>query len=60
MAKFIPLRIPGEQALTVYVNVDQIRFLRPGSAGRTTIHFDSDHTLLVIENPEQIAAVGGR
>ena len=60
MAKFVPLQIAGEQTITVYVNVDQIRYLRPGSAGRTTIHFDSHDTLVVLENPEHIAAVGGR
>ena len=58
MAKFISLQVPGEQA-PVYVNADQIRYLRPASGGRTTIHFESNHTLQVLQNPVYISQVGG-
>jgi hypothetical protein len=59
MAKFIQLRIPGEQTPAVYVNVDQVRVLRPGSAGRTVVIFDDNHSVSVIESAEHVAALAG-
>ena len=40
MAKFVPLTLMSKtQKVTLYLNMDQVRYLRPQTSGGTTIYF---------------------
>jgi len=54
MAKFVELRLPGEEMQTIHVNVDRVRLLRSGTGGRATIFFDEGLGITVVETPGEI------
>ena len=53
MAKFVPLT-SKTQKVTLYLNVDQVRHLRPQTSGGTTIYFGDQQSVMV---EEDVAAV---
>lgn len=44
----------------IAVNLDQIRFVRPGSDGTSIIYFDNDQSLPVKESGEDIARLSAK
>jgi hypothetical protein len=43
MAKFVPLTLMSKtQKMTLYLNMDQVRYLRPQTSGGTTIYFGAN------------------
>ena len=47
MAKLVRAKIAGEGDRTVFVNLDQVRYVLPQSQNKVLVHFDANHTLLV-------------
>jgi hypothetical protein len=60
MAKFVPLTLRGDQRLTIQVNLDEVRVLRPSSNGGTNVMFDDAHGVLVEEDSDRILRLGAR
>ena len=60
MAKFIALTLRSEQRLTIQVNLDQVRVLRPSPDGGTNVMFDDPHCVLVDEDPDRILRLAAR
>lgn len=55
MAKFISVDIPSNNGdVHALVNIDQIRYIRPGSKDKSTIHFADDHSIVVNGDPASI------
>ena len=51
MAKFVPLTLMSKtQKVTLYLNVDQVRYLRPQTSGGTTIYFGDQQSVMVEED----------
>jgi len=51
MAKFVPLTLMSKtQKVTFYLNVDQVRYLRPQTSGGTTIYFVYQQSVMVEED----------
>jgi hypothetical protein len=51
MAKFVPLTLMSKtQKMTLYLNMDQVRYLRPQTSGGTTIHFGDEQSVMVEED----------
>ena len=56
MAKFVPLTLMSTtQKLTLYLNMDQVRYLRPQTTGGTTIYFGDEHSVMVEEDAATVA-----
>ncbi|MFY9837341.1 MAG: hypothetical protein WAK55_12895, partial [Xanthobacteraceae bacterium] len=60
MAKFVPLTLRGDQKLTIQVNLDEVRVLRPSPNGGTNVTFDDAHGVLVEEDSDRILRLGER
>ena len=56
MAKFITVTIPsgGGPGTQVLVNIEQIRYVRPGSHGTSVIYFDNEDSLAATGDPATI------
>ena len=58
MAKFVPLTLMGKtQKVTLYLNMDQVRYLRPQTSGGTTIYFGDEHSVMVEEDAATVASM---
>jgi len=58
MAKFIPLTLMSKtQKVTLYLNMDQVRYLRPQTSGGTTIYFGDEHSVMVEEDAATVASM---
>jgi hypothetical protein len=44
----------GDQGLSVWVNPDEVRAVRPHQPGFTKIEFDNDHSVTVAGDPADI------
>jgi len=43
--------------VTLYLNMDQVRYLRPQTSGGTTIYFGDEHSVMVEENAAKVASM---
>jgi hypothetical protein len=43
------------QKVTLYLNMDQVRYLRPQTSGGTTIYFGDEQSVMVEEDPATVA-----
>ena len=59
MATFVVLTDSGNDS-HIAVNLDQIRFVRPGSNGTSIIYFDNEQALPVRESSENIARLAAK
>jgi hypothetical protein len=59
MATFVDLT-EANNGSHITVNLDQIRFVRPGSDGTSVIYFDNDQSLPVKETRESIARLAAK
>ena len=59
MATFVVLTSATDDS-QIAVNLDQIRFVRPGSDETSIIYFDNDQSLPVKESGENIARLSAR
>jgi hypothetical protein len=58
MAKFVPLTLMSTtQKMTLYVNMDQARYLRPQTSGGTTIYFGEEQSVMVEEDAATVASM---
>ena len=58
MAKFVPLTLMSKtQKVTLYLNIDQVRYLRPQTSGGTTIYFGDEHSIMVEEDAAKVASM---
>jgi hypothetical protein len=58
MAKFVPLTLMSTtQKVTLYLNMDQVRYLRPQTSGGTTIYFGDEHNVMVEEDAAKVASM---
>jgi hypothetical protein len=58
MAKFVPLTLMSTtQRVTLYVNMDQARYLRPQTSGGTTIYFGEEQSVMVEEEAATVASM---
>jgi len=56
MAKFVPLTLMNKtQKVTLYLNMDQVRYLRPQTSGGTTIYFGDELSVMVEEDAATVA-----
>jgi hypothetical protein len=56
MAKFVPLTLMSKtQKMTLHVNMDQVRYLRPQTSGGTTIYFGDEQSVMVEEDAATVA-----
>jgi hypothetical protein len=60
MAKFVPLTLKStSHKLTLYLNVDQVRYLRPQTTGGTSVFYSEDQSVIVEEDAATIASMAG-
>jgi hypothetical protein len=58
MAKFVPLTLMSTtQKMTLYMNMDQARYLRPQTSGGTTIYFGEEQSVMVEEDAATVASM---
>ena len=58
MAKFVPLTLMSNtKKLTLYLNMDQVRYLRPQTSGGMAIYFGDEQSVLVEEDAARIAGM---
>src|SRR5215469_1864261 len=58
MARFIPLTLMSKtQKATLYLNMDQVRYLRPQTSGGTTIYFGDEQSVMVEEDAATVASM---
>jgi hypothetical protein len=58
MAKFIPLTLMSTtQKTTLYLNVDQVRYLRPQTSGGTTVYFGDEQSIMVEEEAAKVVSM---
>jgi hypothetical protein len=58
MAKFVPLTLMSTtQKLTLYLNMDQVRYLRPQTSGGTTVYFGDGHSIMVEEDAAKVTSM---
>jgi hypothetical protein len=56
MPKFVPLTLMSKtQKMTLHVNMDQVRYLRPQTSGGTTIYFGDEQSVMVEEDAATVA-----
>jgi hypothetical protein len=56
MAKFVPLTLMSKtQKMTLYVNMDQVRYFRPQTSGGTTIYFGDQQSVMIEEDAATVA-----
>jgi hypothetical protein len=60
MAKFIALTLRSDPRLTIQMNLDQVRVLRPSPNGGTNVMFDDPHNVLVEEDLDRILRLAAR
>ena len=58
MAKFVTLTLMSKtQKATLYVNMDQVRYLRPQTSGGTTVYFGDEQSVMVEEDAAAVASM---
>jgi hypothetical protein len=58
MAKFVPLTLMSTtQKVTLYLNMDQVRYLRPQTSGGTTIYFGDEQSIMVEEEAAKVVSM---
>jgi len=58
MARFVPLTLMSTtQKVTLYLNMDQVRYLRPQTSGGTTIYFGDEQSVMVEEDAAKVASM---
>jgi hypothetical protein len=45
------------QKVTLYLNMDQVRYLRPQTSGGTTIYFGDEQSVMVEEDAAKVASM---
>jgi hypothetical protein len=57
MAKFVPLTFMSKsQKVILYLNMDQVRYLRPQTSGGTTVYFGDEQSVMVEEDAAMVVA----
>ena len=58
MAKFVPLTLMSKtQKVILYLNMDQVRYLRPQTSGGTTIYFGDQQSVMVEEDAATVVSM---
>jgi hypothetical protein len=58
MAKFVALTLMSTtQKVTLYLNMDQVRYFRPQTSGGTTIYFGDEQSIMVEEEAAKVASM---
>jgi hypothetical protein len=58
MAKFVPLTLMSTtQKVTLYLNMDQVRYLRPQTSGGTTVFFGDEQSVMVEEDAAKVVSM---
>jgi hypothetical protein len=58
MAKFVALTLMSTtQKVTLYLNMDQVRYFRPQTSGGTTIYFGDEQSIMVEEEAAKVVSM---
>lgn len=57
MANFVEFIVAGHDDIKISVNIENIRYVRPGSENSSLIYFDENHTISISGNISYISSV---